>query len=75
MAPFQVTLSRSVVREFWRKSWSLLIPYLIITFTSPFLGLFVTGWIGVAVGEILALASLILGFYAITRAVKETVHT
>jgi uncharacterized membrane protein len=63
------------VREFWEKSWPLLIPYLLITFLSPVLGLWLTGAIGVAVGEALAIVNLIVGFYAVTRLrVTETRH-
>lgn len=74
MAPMAATLQRSTFHAFWQKSWPWLIPYMIITFFSPLLGLVLTGWAGVGVAEVLGVANLIIGFYAITRIIKETRH-
>jgi len=51
-----------------------LIPYLFITFVSPLLGLFLVGWAGVVIEEILALANLVVGLYAVTQVIIETRH-
>jgi hypothetical protein len=74
MPPMAATLQSSTFHTFWQKSWPWLILYLLITFLSPLLGLFLTGWSGVGVGEVLAVANLIIGFFAVTRIIKETRH-
>jgi hypothetical protein len=74
MVPPTATLQRSTFQTSWKKSWPWLIPYLTITFLSPVLGLFLRGWLGFGVGEGLAIVNLVIGFYAVTRMIKETRH-
>lgn len=74
MAPKTATLHVSTVRILWQKSWPWLILYLLVTFLSPLLGLYLTGWPGVGVGEVLAIGNLIIGFYAVTRLMIKEKH-
>jgi hypothetical protein len=73
-APMTAELSFEHIslRQFWVRNWPFLVPFVLLTFLSPILGLWLTGWIGVGVGEVLAVMNLVIGFYAVTRRVTET---
>jgi hypothetical protein len=55
------------VREYWDRHPIILSVVVAITIGSPFLGLVLAGWLGVAVGLAISVASLILGLFAITK--------
>lgn len=60
-------LSWTKTREYWEKRPLPLLAVVGITIGSPFLGLFVAGWIGVAVGLVVGVAAFVGGLFAITR--------
>ena len=60
-------LSWSSVREYWEKRPLPLVFVMLLSLGSPFLGLFLAGWIGVAVGLIVSIVSFGSGLVAVTR--------
>ncbi len=52
----------------------LLILVLIITFGSPFLGLFISGFVGVVIGLIISACTLYMGYKAITKTRDTDTH-
>jgi len=60
-------LSWTKTREYWEKRPLPLLAVVGITIGSPFLGLFVAGWIGVAVGLVVGVAAFVGGLFAISR--------
>jgi hypothetical protein len=64
-------LSWIKVREYWEnRPWPFVLMVL-LTLGSPFLGLFLAGWIGVFIGLTLGILATAVGFFAVTR-VRET---
>ena len=55
------------IREYWDKQPVPLTLVLVITFGSPFLGLFLGGLAGVFIGLVVSVIGLILGFRAVTK--------
>jgi hypothetical protein len=55
------------VREYYEKHQVLLAVVTIVTVGSPFLGLVLAGWIGVAVGLLIDLTAFVVGFRAVTK--------
>jgi len=55
------------VREYYEKHQVLLAVVIIVTVGSPFLGLVLAGWIGVAVGLLIGATALVVGFRAVTK--------
>jgi hypothetical protein len=60
-------LSWVSVREYWEKRPLLLLFVLLVTLGSPFLGLVLAGWLGVAVGLIVSIVAFASGLFAVTR--------
>lgn len=60
-------LSWTKTREYWEKRPLPLLAVVGITIGSPFLGLFLAGWIGVAVGLVVGVAAFVGGLFAISR--------
>ena len=64
-------LSWARTREYWENSpWPFFLM-LLLTLGSPFLGLFLAGWVGVVIGLMLGAIASVVGFFAVTR-VRET---
>jgi hypothetical protein len=60
-------LSWTKTREHWEKHPLPLVGVIVLTIGSPFLGLFLAGWLGVVVGLVISIAALAGGVFAITR--------
>jgi hypothetical protein len=60
----------SRIRTYWQVHRVQAVLLLLVTLGSPFVGLAFGGWKGIAIGLILSLFSLAIGFFAVTR-VKE----
>ena len=60
-------LSWSSVREYWEKRPLPLFTLILLALGSPFLGLFLAGWIGVVVGLFVSIVSFVGGLAAVTR--------
>jgi hypothetical protein len=60
-------LSWSNVREYWERRPLLLFCVMLLTFSSPFLGLLLAGWVGVVAGLVLSIVSFAGGLFAVTR--------
>jgi hypothetical protein len=60
-------ISWTKTREYWEKRPLPLIAVIVFTIGSPFLGLFLAGWIGVLVGLVVSIAAFAGGIFAITR--------
>ncbi|HEV2149715.1 MAG TPA: hypothetical protein VGR37_20105 [Longimicrobiaceae bacterium] len=61
------TVSRGVLRTFWRRNWLLVFIMAALMVGSPFVSFKLEGWEGVYAGWALNLASFIVGAYALTR--------
>jgi hypothetical protein len=60
-------LSWVKICEYWEKRPLPLLFVAALTFGSPFLGLFLAGWIGVVVGLAIAIVAFAGGLFAVTR--------
>ena len=60
-------LSWTRAREYWEKRPLPLLTVIVLTIGSPFLGLFLAGWVGVVVGLVISIAAFAGGIFAITR--------
>lgn len=67
------TVKWTQVREYWEKHTVLLFVVILVTLSSPFLGLFLAGWVGVCVGLVIGLVTFFVSLRAITR-VREVTH-
>jgi len=57
----------SRIRTYWQKRPVLLVGVVLLALGSPFVGLILAGLPGVVFGLVLSVASLIGGFFALTR--------
>jgi hypothetical protein len=55
------------VREYWEKRPLPLFLVALLTLGSPFIGLFLAGWVGVAVGLAIGIVAFAGGLFAVTR--------
>jgi hypothetical protein len=55
------------VREYYEKHPLPLVVVILVTVGSPFLGLLLGGWIGVAIGLLIGVTALVVGFLAVTK--------
>ena len=71
---FEGALRWKHVREYYEKHPLPLVVVIAVTVGSPFLGLVFAGWIGVAVGLLIGVTALVVGFLAVTkvREIRET---
>lgn len=60
-------ISWSSIKEYYEKDTKAHVAVIIITITSPFIGLFVAGWAGVLAGSLLGVGSYLLGPKAIVK--------
>lgn len=60
-------------REYYEKRPILLSVVIAVTLGSPFLGLFLAGWIGVIAGLMIGIIAFFAGFFAITRVREEKI--
>jgi hypothetical protein len=60
-------LSWVQVREYWEKRPLSVFLVGLLTLGSPFLGLFLAGWVGVVVGLVIGIVAFTGGLFAITR--------
>ena len=58
--------------EVLRRHKVLFPTIVVIAIASPFLGLFVSGWLGVILGLLISITALLLGFKAVTAVIRET---
>ncbi len=60
-------ISWTKVREYWEnRPWPFFLMVL-LTLGSPFLGLFLAGWIGVVLGLTFGILATAVGLFAVTR--------
>jgi len=55
------------IREYYERHAIFLIIVIVITIGSPFLGLVLAGWIGIAIGLVIGIATFFLGLRAVTK--------
>jgi hypothetical protein len=67
-------LSWASTRGYWEKRPLRVVIVVALTLGSPFVGLFIAGWAGVAVGVVVSVVTLFLSVRAITRA-RETTNS
>jgi hypothetical protein len=63
-----------IEKSYFQKNWPVLLVIVALTLGSPFLGLIVSGWPGVATGEALGIITTIVGFYAGTLVHERDRH-
>jgi hypothetical protein len=68
--------SLTTLTQYWERNPILISLVLVVTLTSPVLGLILVGWFGVLVGLVIGALSLGLGFFAVTRVreMREMTH-
>ena len=64
---FEGSLRWKHVREYYEKHPVPLVVVILVTVGSPFLGLVLAGWIGVAVGLLIGVTALVVGFCAVIK--------
>ena len=62
------------LRTYWEKKPALLTTVVAVTLLSPFIGLVIAGWPGILIGLLISCATLIAGFFAITKVREITKH-
>ena len=68
---FKGSLSLKRRREFLEKRPLTMWLLIVLTFSSPFIGLVLSGWPGMIVGLIIALLAFVLGPYAVMKVVES----
>lgn len=72
-APLAEAIGVTTLQERFERNRGLFVVLIAITVLSPFGGLVLGGWKGVALGLVLSIASLVIGFFAFVK-VREIEH-